>query len=78
MMFDNPFAVMRYIIILSAVAWFIYKIQFLLTQIRNSKMGNSGESDKIKSKVEELLSKRNISHEMPEDEGFKHDDKLTE
>jgi hypothetical protein len=57
-MFDNPYLIIRIIIILSAVAYIIYRfeiIMIIIDLIRGRKTNSNAE---INKKVEELLKKR--------------------
>jgi len=58
-MFDNPYAFLRWIAILSAIALLIYRYELLREVYNIFKKKKSSEEEEIKQKVEELLNKRN-------------------
>lgn len=57
-MFDNPYLILRIIIILSAVAYLIYRFEIIMIIINLIRGRKTNPDEEINKKVEELLKKR--------------------
>ena len=57
-MFDNPYLIIRIIIILSAVAYIIYRFEIIMIFIDLIRGRKTNSNVEINKKVEELLKKR--------------------
>jgi hypothetical protein len=57
-MFDNPYLIIRIIIILSAVAFIIYRFEIIMMIIDLIRGRKTNSNVEINKKVEELLKKR--------------------
>jgi hypothetical protein len=61
-MFDNPYAFIRYIVILIVIASVLYRFNFIVELFRSFRKKSNPPDDEIKDKVDELLrrSERNL------------------
>jgi hypothetical protein len=57
-MLDNPYLIIRIIIILSAVAYLIYRFEVIMMIIDLIRGQKTNPDEEINKKVEELLNKR--------------------
>lgn len=57
-MFDNPYLIIRIVIILSAVAYLIYRFEIIIMIIDLIRGRKTDPDEEINKKVEELLKKR--------------------
>lgn len=57
-MFDNPYLIIRIVIILSAVAYLIYRFEIIMIIIDLIRGRKTNPDVEINKKVEELLKKR--------------------
>ena len=56
-MFDNPYAFIRWIVILSGIALLIYRFE-LIKILLDLFTGKKSSNEEIQNKVDELLNKR--------------------